>query len=252
MFGMDLYLKHYPRKGKEEASAYYYWYLYMQILEGYGPTHCLWEDFGDVQMPFWDWWHLHEKELFRTGEKFGVLELRTDSDIQKARSNRAYMVRIDPECTREYLIHYFREFLDEKDIRKGPGRRVHQDEVKFAKYPFYQRPDVKSLRISYEVWKLRHQQKPRPTLYEIGIVFDLSPQNVINEKVDAQGIKTSKRNGMNAMVSRYLRWAETILLFIGAGIFPKNKLHSPKLKYEIPEDEFSNQMVAARKRIQLK
>ena len=247
---MDLFTKHYPKKGKLEESAYYYWYLYMQSLDGYGRRHRLWKDFGDVHKPFWDWWRTHE-ELFRTGEKYGVLELKTDKDIQTARSEGSYVVRIDPECTREYLIRYFREFLDEKDIRKGSGRRRHQDEVKYAQYPFYQRPDVKSLRTSLDVWNLR-QQQPKPTLCEIGVKLKLCPNHVIDEKTDIPAVQTDKMNVMNATVSRYLRRAETIFLYLGAGIFPKNDLKDSKLIYDHPEDEFSNQMVSARKRIQLK
>lgn len=157
------------------------------------------------------------------------------------------MLRIDPECSREYLIQYFREFLDEKDIRKGSGRRRHQDEVKYAKYPFYKRPDVKSLRISLDVWNLRHQQ-PKPTLYEIGFELKLCPNHVINEKKDVQAVQTDKMNVMNATVSRYLRRAETIFLYLGGGLFPVNKFKEPKLIYHNPEDEFSKQMVSARKK----
>lgn len=218
---MDLFTKHYPRKGKLEESAYYYWYLYMQRLDDYGYRHRLWEDFGDVKMPFWDWWSTHQ-ELFRTGEKFGVLELKTDAEIREARSEGAYIVRIDSQCTREYLMRYFREFLDATKIRKGSGRRKHLEEVKYAKYPFHKRPDVKSLRISLDVWDLRHQI-PKPTLYEIGVELKLCPDHVINEKKDVQAVQTDKMNVMNATVSRYLRWAETTMAYIGGGVFPVNK-----------------------------
>lgn len=236
---MDLFTKHYPRKGKLEESAYYYWYLYMQRLDGYGRRHRLWKDFGGVNMPFWDWWRTHE-ELFRTGAKYGVLELKTDAEIREARSEGAYVVRIDPECTREYLMRYFREFLDEKKIHKGVGRRKHQDEVKYANYPFYKRPDVKSLRISLDVWNLRHQQ-PKPTLYEIGVKLKLCPNHVINDKKDVQAVQTDKMNVMNATVSRYLRRAETTLLYIGGGLFPVNKYepssYDPNIRTMISDDD---------------
>jgi hypothetical protein len=242
---MDLYIKHSPRKGQLEESAYYYWYLYMQLIEGYGRKHRLWKDFGDVQIPFRDWWLSHEEKLFRTAERYGILELKTAKDIHEARLDRAFMVRVDPDCTREYLIHYFKEFLNEKNIRIGAGRRKHQDEVKHAKYPFYQRPDVKSLRISYEAWTLRHQV-PKLTLYEIGIKLNLSPNNVINEKKDTQAIKTAKRNCMNAMVSRYLRRAETIMHFIEAGLFPVSKYDWKRHNSWDENDDSQREMVAGR------
>lgn len=214
-------MQHDPEEGAFEKSAYYYWYLYMQLVEGYGPKHPLWRDFGDVQMPFWDWWCAHGEDIFATGEKSGVEELVSDDDIQKARSDGAYVVRVDPDCTRDYLMFYFQDFLDEKGIRTTAGRRQHKDEVKFARYPFYQRPDVKSLRITLEVWKLR-QQLPRPTLYEIGRKLRLNPSAVINDKKDTEAIKTDKKNVMNATVSRYLKWATNIKDNVAKGIFPKN------------------------------
>lgn len=214
-------MQHYPEEGKFENSAYYYWYLYMREVGDYGPKHPLWEDFGDVQMPFWDWWCAHGEDIFATGEKSGVEELVSDDDIQQARSEGAYVVRVDPDCTRDYLMFYFQDFLDEKGIRPTAGRRPHKDEVKFARYPFYQRPDVKSLRITLDVWKLR-QQQPKPTLYEIGRKLRLNPSAVINDKKDTDAIKADKKNVMNATVSRYLKWATNIKENVAKGISPKN------------------------------
>jgi hypothetical protein len=130
-------------------------------------------------------------------------------------------VRIDPDCTRDYLVSLFGGFLDEKGIGKGAGRKKHKDEVKFAKYPFYQRPDVGSLRLSLEVWERRHKQ-PRPTLYEIGCQIELCPDQVIRKK-DTKDERADKMNVMNATVSRYLRWAKNIKRNVALGIFPKNK-----------------------------
>jgi hypothetical protein len=193
----------------------------MQLVEDYKSGHPLWKDFGDVRMPFWEWWIDHGEDIFMTGEKMGVWELESDEDIRQARKEAAYIVRIDPDCTRDYLVSLFRGFLDEKGIGKGAGRKEHKDEVKFAKYPFYQRPDVGSLRLSLEVWERRHKQ-PRPTLYEIGCQLDLCPDQVIRKK-DTKDERADKMNVMNATVSRYLRWAKNIKQNVALGIFPKNK-----------------------------
>lgn len=219
MFGMDLFTQNYPEEGNFEKSAYYYWYLFMQLIEDYRRGHPLWKDFGDVRMPFWEWWVAHGEDLFATGQKYGVLELVTNGDIQQARSEGAYLLRIDPDCTRDYINLMFRDFLDEKGISKGAGRKQHKDEVKLARYPFYQRPDIDSLKKSLDAWKLRHQH-PRPTLYNIGLQLGLCPDHIIEGKDDLN--KASKLNVMNATVSRYLRWAENIKQNVAKGIFPKN------------------------------
>lgn len=137
-------------------------YLFMREVEDYGPKHPLWKDFGDVQKPFWDWWCDHGEDIFMTGVESGVEELTSDEDIQRARAEGAYLVRVDPDCTRDYLMFVFQDFLDEKGIRKKPGRRKHKDEMKFARYPFYQRPDVESLRVALEVWKLKQKKAIEP------------------------------------------------------------------------------------------
>lgn len=221
---MDLFMQHYPEEGKFEKSAYYYWYLYMQLVEGYGRDHPLWKDFGDVQMPFWDWWCAHGEDIFATGEKPGVEELVSDDDIQQARSEGAYVVRVDPDCTRDYLMFYFQDFLDEKGIRPTAGRRQHKDEVKFARYPFYQRPDVESLRMALEVWKLK-QLKPKVSLYKIGSRLGLCPDHVLNGDDDPD--KADKLNMMNATVSRYHRWAKYLIANAGRGEFPNNQKPKP-------------------------
>lgn len=217
---MDLYHLHYPTEDKPEDSAYYYWYRYMRLVDGYGPKHPLWADFGDIKhMSFWDWWCEHEL-IFMTGELPGVEELTSDEEIELARSEGAYIVRVDPSCTRDYLRFYFEGFLDEKGIRNTAGRRKHEDEVKFAMYPFFQRPDIRSLKKSLEVLELRMKKKPdRPTLYEIGVALKLNPSAVIKKK-DPPATVTAKKNVMNATVSRYEKWGKTILENVSKGLFP--------------------------------
>ncbi len=224
---MDLFDRHYPEEGRFEESAYYYWYRYMNLVEGYGPRHPLWVDFGDVKMPFWEWWCAYGEDLFMTGEKPGFQVLASERDIQDARKDGAYIVRIDPDCTRNYLMFYFREFLREKNIREVAGRRLLKEEMKFARYPFYQRPDVKSLRISLDAWELRKKmtgpenKKHVHTLYQIGCLLKVNPSAVI-KKNDVATDRLLKKNVMNATVSRYLKWAENIKKNVAKGIFPKN------------------------------
>lgn len=217
---MDLFDQHEPVAGKFEQSAYYYWYRYMQLVEGYGPGHPLWEDFGDVQLPFWNWWCSYGEDLFMTGENPGFDELVTDEDIQQARADGAYIVRIDPGCTRDYLALAFRDFMEERGIRKVVGRRKMEEEGKFARRRFAQRPDIRSLRFSLEAWLLRQQKDPKLTLYQIGCLLKVNPSAVIRKK-DTAADRLIKKNTMNATVSRYLRWAKNIKKNVAKGLFPK-------------------------------
>lgn len=216
---MDLYLKHSPDDMPFEDSAYYYWYLFMQQVEGYSPKHPLWKDFGDVCMEFWEWWCTHGESIFSTGNELGIWQLDTDEEIKKARRDGALIVRVDTNCTRDWLLNYFNEFLDDNKIGKKIGRRKHAEEVKGALYPFYQRPDVNALRKTWEVWEMRDQE-PRPTLYEIGVALNLNYSAVIKHG-DTKAIITEKKNLMNATTSRYLRWAKNIIRNVGKGKFPK-------------------------------
>lgn len=88
---MQTFEQNYPESGALEKSAYYYWYLYMQTLDDYGPAHPLWADFGDVSVDFEDWWFDHEN-MFWPGEKMGVWELTSDDEIEQARNEGAFIV----------------------------------------------------------------------------------------------------------------------------------------------------------------
>lgn len=218
---MDLFTKHYPEQANPEGSAYFYWYEFMRLIDGYDKSHALWGDFGDLSTSFWSWWIRRGEDLFMTGLPEGVEEVVGEEQIAKARSDGAYLVRVDGECSRAYLVERFKDFLIEKKISANAGRLPHAHEVHRAKYPFYQRPDVDSLRTILAVWKLRNAPKSKmPTLYEIGVELKLNPTAIIKSD-DPPHTKRDKRNVMNATVGRYQRWGKNIILNAALGIFPK-------------------------------
>jgi len=219
---MDLFTKHYPDKENIEASAYYYWYAFMQKLDDYGPKHPLWKDFGDIRQPFWDWWIERGEDLFMTGSKLGVMRLENDEEIATARAEGAVLLRVDTDCDRGYLLDVFKELLDECKVVNTPGRKKHQREVLFAKYPFHQRPDVDTLQKTLTVWNLRHPPASvkRMKLYEIADLL------MIESKYDESAKECSysrllKRQVLTAAASRYERWARHIIKNVGLGVFPK-------------------------------
>lgn len=215
---MDLFTRHYPEPGKEEDSAYYYWYRCMQLVEGYGPRHSLWPEFGDVNMPFVDWWIAHGEMLFMTGEHYGVWELKDSADIDQARKDGAYLLGIDPDCTREYLLAMFRDFLDGKQISPSAGRKRHSKEIKFARRGFAQRPSVQVLKDALRVWEYRQQNEA--SLYDTGCALNLCSSYVV-KKSDPPDVKRDKRNKMRATVSRYERYARNLIKNVAEGVFPK-------------------------------
>jgi hypothetical protein len=218
---MDLYFLHEPTEDNLEASAYYWWFRFLQLLQKqkqYGREHPLWKEFGDAseKTSFWDWWDDHYL-LFMSGQ-LGVHEVETAEDIEQARKEGAFLVRIDPGCTRDYLRSVFEDILDEKGIGITPGRRKHQHEVMNAKRPFERRPDVRSLKKSFEALELRLKD-PQQTLYEVGKELKLNPSAVYKDR-DLKSEKSAQKNRMNATVGRYLKWGKSILAGVAEGKFP--------------------------------
>ena len=218
---MNLFTLHYPKRSKPELSAYFYWYKFMGLVPGYGTGHPLWTKFGDVSQPFWPWWVEFGEDLFMSGIEMGVWEIDESEEIDQARRDGAFIVRIDPACTRQYLLSTFKDFLDEKGISTKVGRRLHKDEVKYTRFAFAQRPDVGRLKTALAVWTQRNPPSGRkpPSLYTIGAALGLSPESVVNSG-DTESEATSKRNVMNATVSRYNRWARNLIDNVALGDFP--------------------------------
>lgn len=192
----------------------------------YGPTHRLWDEFGDTlttgasidedETDFWHWWNRNQLS-FQSGQ-LGVWVIETDEEIATARKEGAVLIRLDRECTRDYLRFNFEETLKELNIGVKPGRRKHQHEVMNAKRPFEKRPDVRSLKKSFQVLEMR-LSKPKPTLYEVGKALGLNPSAEYADD-DLPTEKSEQRNRMNATVSRYERWGKNILNGVLIGKFP--------------------------------
>jgi len=210
-------------EGREKESVFFHWYRFLQLVDGYSETHPLWKDFGDIQLPFHDWWD-EVQLVFLSGSEWGVIQLNSDDEITEARAEGALIVRVDRSCTREFLMEAFLETLAEEGIGKQRGRRKHAEEEGFskypAKYPVYQRPNLRVLNIIYEVWIARHLTQPQPSLYEVGCKLKLNP-SAIHTRRDSAKVKEDKTNSMNATVSRYERYARNIIKNVGQGVFPK-------------------------------
>lgn len=214
---MDLNTKHEPRDGDFEESAYYWWYRFLQKVEGYGPSHPMWEEFGDVTQDFEDWWIANE-DIFATGLPPGVETLASDADIRIAKKEGAIIVRVDPKCTRHYLRFAFEEFLKEEDITDSPGRKKHEHEIQMAQRGFASRPEVRGLKKIMKVYEKRTAE-PNLSLYEIGVQLKLNPNARVKRGMTPKE-RADKINSMNSTVSRYWRQALSIIEHVGRGEFP--------------------------------
>lgn len=214
---MDLFSMHHPEDVEIEESAYYWWYRFLQKVDGYGPSHPLWDEFGDVTQDFWDWWIAVER-IFMTGLPPGVVTLESDAEIEEARKEGALIVRVDPKCTRHYLRFSFEDFMKEEDITDSPGRKKHEQEILMAQRGFATRPEVRGLEKCWRVHELRTSE-PNLSLYEIGIRLNLNP-NAVVKKGMLKKERADKINVMNATVGRYWRNALSIIEHVGKGKFP--------------------------------
>lgn len=213
---MDLYWMHYP-DGKIEDSAYYWWYRFLQKVDVYGPSHPLWNEFGDVTQDFRDWWKAVEL-IFMTGLPSGVVKLASDTEIEEAKKKGALIVRVDSKCTRHYLRFAFEEFLKEEDITDSPGRKKHEHEIQMAQRGFASRPEVRGLKNIMKVYEKRTAD-PSLSLYEIGVQLKLNPNARVKRGMTPKQ-RADKINSLNATVSRYWRQALSIIEHVGRGEFP--------------------------------
>lgn len=222
----DLYGRHYPNTDEEswKKSGYYWWYRFMQKVEGYGPDHPLWKDFGDVHQPFMDWWIEHE-DIFlpRFG---GVAELKTDADIEAARKDGAIIVRVDPEiCSWDALQEQFQWVLEDNNIAKpARGRQKHETvaEVGPDRYGFASRPEVRDglggLAMCMKVYEERIAN-PDMSLYDIAVKLKINESTRITDDMLPKQ-QSDIINNISASVRRYLRDAESIIEHVGQGKFP--------------------------------
>lgn len=208
---------HYPKDGKIAESAYYWWYRFLQKVDVYGPSHPLWDEFGDVTQDFWDWWIAVER-IFMTGLPSGVVKLASDAEIKEARKKGALIVRVDSKCTRHYLRFAFEEFLKEEDITDSPGRKKHEHEIQMAQRGFASRPEVRGLKNIMKVYEKRTAD-PSLSLYEIGVQLKLNLNARVKRGMTPKE-RADKINSLNATVSRYWRQSLSIIEHVGRGEFP--------------------------------
>lgn len=81
-------------------------------------------------------------------------------------------------------------------------------------------PDCATLKILLDVYDLLNvPEESRPSLYDVGVQLDLSPQSVIADNDSPKDIR-DKTTAMNSLVSRYYRWSRELIKNAEEGFFP--------------------------------
>lgn len=206
-----------PGKDKEK-SAYYWWFEFLRRSDSY-KEQCrrksggkVYQDFGDIfQVEFEDWWDSHEL-LFLPGSSFGVWPVETDAEFKEAKKDNWIVVKVDPSCSKEYLMFYFEDMLDERGLNKKGRVRHNHDVVEPARYPLIRRSNTDFLKIALAVYD-EHLVNPKP-LYKIGEKCNVLRLHYPRDTDEKRAVLTSA-------VSRYLRRARCLIKNAEQGVFPK-------------------------------
>jgi|GEM_PF-1934942 len=227
--GISLFYKHQDPiyDGNYELSGYYWWYKFLGLswYNEIGPTHFLYEDFGDVNVPFEDWWWAHT-ELFEPVRHSPMLQLETVDDFSASIKRGEIVISFRKGASQNQILGEMPMWLLELGIRKeAPGRRKHRDEQLDAKYEFHQRPNVNALKIMYSCY-VHKRDNPAATAYQIAEAVGILGGNKIQlkdtrlKKKDTKYEMADKKNRVGAIVSRYLQKADDVIKGVEAGAFP--------------------------------
>jgi hypothetical protein len=206
-----------------ENTGYFWWFKFMQLVEGYDSNHPLWKDFGELKRPFIDWFEDVGYALFDDGAWPAVTDLWDEKDYERAREKGFVIVAIDPSASYREIMRQIGYALEVTTGTAKKGRRSHEDEIapdkgKHARYSFAQRPDVLSLSIIYRCWVYK-QENAKASLYEVGEACNVLGKNKIKSG-DSPAVIADKKRIVNATVSRYLRKARKLIENVQWGDFP--------------------------------
>lgn len=226
---MSLFSKHYINAvfdQKQLQSGYYYWYLFMREVPKYGPKHKLWKDFGDVSVPFDEWFSDDRVDkLFNDGYWQGVKQIKSVGEFKRAAAEDYLVISLNLSIPRSQLIQLIRLELAnvdcEQNLPASQGRREHDIERGKAKYTFWQRVDTTSLKATYDCW-IYFKENPHATLYDIGKALNLIPpsQKITADIRKQKAVVSQRKSVVNSNISRNLRRARKLIENVGIGIFP--------------------------------
>jgi hypothetical protein len=198
---------------RSQRSVYYYWWLFLKEHDGYracceaggtGEYAALYADFGDVRDDdFMKWWKRGGRLLFCIPQD-DPIHLYPSSEFQLNDEDRI-VVSIPVHRDVDDMLAELKALL--KPLRKHvPLRKTD----KRAKYEVAAKPVLHSLHQHWQVCRLK-KQNPNMKLYEIADELGIGA----NEKSDRDPKELKA-----IAVSRLVRQANTLIEYVGKGIFP--------------------------------
>lgn len=199
----------------------------MRRVPGYGESHPLFKDFGDLTNNFMGWWH--------TGYGRGAKMLFAEPPTIRMQIVQAEKIPpFDPDHSFLLLVplsengrtitkakwkKMFNRLID--TLPKQHGRRLPTK----AKYNLHTMPDVNALAITLDVYDMK-QQHPEMTLWQIGNELHKQGKVMFRRKevlkdTDVTAESRNKKQIMASTVSRYLLHANRYIENVGKGSFPK-------------------------------
>lgn len=223
----------------QQRSPYYWWWQYLRRNEDYlkccerggrGKLAELYADFGDVRSDdFHHWWTAGQRGPKLFGEqplkiKFGELASPTDYSPEW-RKEQVMVVAFPLTKSKRQLMGDIKRLLDQRHPGRQ-GRPALADLASTARYRISRNYTIANLQTAlavYDLW-LKSQnaksEEEKSALWEIGRELNLNPAAVRRAQSRVALDRSTARNHLSALVSRYLRTAKQNIAAVALGQFP--------------------------------
>lgn len=223
----------------QQRSPYYWWWQYLRRNADYvkcceqggkGKLAKLYADFGDVRSDdFHQWWTAGERGVRLFGEqplkiKFGELTSPTDFSSEW-RPEQVLVVAFPLTKSKRQLMGDIKRLLDQRHPGRQ-GRPALADLASTARYRISRNYTIANLQTAlavYDLWLKSQNAKSdedKLALWEIGRELNLNPAAVRRAQSRVALDRSTARNHLSALVSRYLRWAKQNIAAVATGEFP--------------------------------
>lgn len=223
----------------QQRSPYYWWWQYLRRNADYfkcceqggkGKLAKLYADFGDVRLDdFHRWWTEGERGVRLFGEqplkiKFGELASPTDFSSEW-RQEQVLVVALPLTKSKRQLMGDIKRLLDQRHPGRQ-GRPALADLASTARYRISRNYTIANLQTAlavYDLWlnsQNAKSEEEKSALWEIGRELNLNPAAVRRAQSRVALDRSTARNHLSALVSRYLRWAKQNIAAVATGEFP--------------------------------
>jgi hypothetical protein len=206
-----------------KESVYYWWWEYMKRNKEYGPGHPLWEDFGDINTDFREWWIAKGEYLFAEPRRMYTFKRVSEPISEEVYTDPNVMivqVPLDQPVTE--LRQLFASYLDAFHTGDEPQQGIRAARSSQARYPVVGQPNVPALEKTLAVYDYRLKNN-KMSLWEIWLALNPNMGRMIDPKCltpeEVLDIPLTKAS-WTAAVSRYCKKAKAMIDNTGHGRFP--------------------------------